>query len=57
MRTIVSWIEYIYVCVCVIADHRAVELCVDVSHRVDSFICRIFETSPCRGGAAEIFYC
>jgi hypothetical protein len=33
----VSWIEYI----CVIADHRAFELCVYVSYRVDSFICRI----------------
>jgi hypothetical protein len=24
----------------VIADHRAVELCVEVSHRADTFICR-----------------
>jgi hypothetical protein len=28
---------------CVIADHRAVELCVYVSHRTDSFICRILK--------------
>jgi hypothetical protein len=25
----------------VITDHRAVELCVDVTHRVDTFICMI----------------
>jgi hypothetical protein len=25
----------------VIVGHRAVELCMDVSHRVDTFICRI----------------
>jgi hypothetical protein len=35
----VSWIGYI----CVIAGHRAVELCVYVSHRVDSFIFRILK--------------
>jgi hypothetical protein len=38
----------IYVCVCVIAGHRAVELCVDVSHRADTFICRI--SKPSRAG-------
>jgi hypothetical protein len=27
----------------VIAGHRAVELCVDVSHRADSFICRFYK--------------
>jgi hypothetical protein len=32
----------------VIAGHRAVELCVDVSHRADSFICRI--SKPPRAG-------
>jgi hypothetical protein len=46
MRTIVSWIEYI--CVCVIVGHRVVELCVHVSHRADSFICRI--SKPPRAG-------
>jgi hypothetical protein len=46
MRSIVSWIEYI--CVSVIAGHRAVELCVYVSHRADSFICRISKP-PCAG--------
>jgi hypothetical protein len=40
----VSWIEYI----CVIAGHRAVELCVYVSHRADSFFCRISKP-PCAG--------
>jgi hypothetical protein len=40
----VSWIEYI----CVIAGHRAVELCVYVSHHADSFICRI--SKPPRAG-------
>jgi hypothetical protein len=34
----------------VIAGHRAVELCVDVSHRADSFICRI--SKPPRAGEA-----
>jgi hypothetical protein len=32
----------------VIAGHRAVELCVDVSHRADSFICRFYK--PPRAG-------
>jgi hypothetical protein len=31
-----------------IAGHRAVDLCVDVSHRADSFICRI--SKPPRAG-------
>jgi hypothetical protein len=31
-----------------IADHRVVELCVDVSRRADSFICRI--SKPPRAG-------
>ena len=33
---------------CVIAGHRAVELCVEDSHRADSFICRI--SKPPRAG-------
>jgi hypothetical protein len=40
----VSWIGYIYV----IVGHRVVELCVYVSHRADSFICRI--SKPPRAG-------
>jgi hypothetical protein len=44
-----DWIYiYICVCVCVIVGHRAVELCVYVSHRADSFICRI--SKPPRAG-------
>ena len=39
-------IDWIYVCV--IVGHRAVELCVYVSHRADSFICRILK--PPRAG-------
>jgi hypothetical protein len=35
---------YIYV----IAGHRAIELCVYVSHHTDSFICRISKP-PCAG--------
>jgi hypothetical protein len=35
---------YIYV----IASHHAFELCVDVSHRADTFICRI--SKPPRAG-------
>jgi hypothetical protein len=35
---------YIYM----IAGHRAVELCVEVSHRADNFICRISKP-PCAG--------
>ena len=31
-----------------IVGHRAVELCVDVSHRADNFICRI--SKPPRAG-------
>ena len=31
-----------------IVGHRAVELCVDVSHRADNFICRIWK--PPRAG-------
>jgi ribonucleotide reductase beta subunit family protein with ferritin-like domain len=42
----VSWIGYIYIYV--IVGHRAVELCVYVSHRVDGFICRI--SKPPRAG-------
>jgi hypothetical protein len=41
-----AWIEYIYICV--IAGHRAVELCVYASHHADSFICRI--SKPPRAG-------
>jgi hypothetical protein len=37
-----------YMCVCVIVGHRAVELCVYVSHCADSFICRI--SKPPRAG-------
>jgi hypothetical protein len=37
-------IEYIYV----IIGHRAVEICVDVSHRAATFICR-FWTPPHAG--------
>jgi hypothetical protein len=40
----VSWIGYIYM----IAGHHAVELCVYVGHRADSFICRILK--PPRAG-------
>jgi hypothetical protein len=32
----------------VIAGHRAVELCVDVRHHADSFICRFYK--PPRAG-------
>jgi hypothetical protein len=38
--------DWIYICV--IAGHRAVELCVYVSHRADSFIYRI--SKPPRAG-------
>jgi hypothetical protein len=36
------------ICSIVDSDHRAVELCVDVSYRADSFICRILK--PLRAG-------
>jgi hypothetical protein len=42
----ILYIYYIYMCV--IAGHRAVELCVHVSHRADTFICRISKL-PCAG--------
>jgi hypothetical protein len=37
LHVVMECIEYINV----IAGHRVVELCVYVSHRADSFICRI----------------
>jgi hypothetical protein len=33
---------------CVIVGHHVVELCVDVNHRADSFICRFYK--PPRAG-------
>ena len=36
------------ICSIVDSGHRAVELCVDVSHHADSFICRILK--PPRAG-------
>jgi hypothetical protein len=39
---------YVCVCVCVIAGHHVVELYVYVSHRADSFICRISKTPRAR---------
>jgi hypothetical protein len=38
-----------------IAGHRAVKLCVDVSHRGDSFICRILKP-PRAGEVLPKFY-
>jgi hypothetical protein len=38
--------DWIYICV--IAGHHVVELCVYVSHRANSFICRI--SKPPRAG-------
>jgi hypothetical protein len=32
----------------VIVGHRAVEICVDVSHRADTFICRFWKPSCAR---------
>jgi hypothetical protein len=52
LHVAMEWIEYIYiyicVCVCVIVGHRAIEICVVVSHHADTFICRFYK--PPRAG-------
>ena len=41
LHVAMEWIEYINV----IVGHRAVEICVVVSHRTDIFICRFYKPS------------
>jgi hypothetical protein len=44
LHVAMEWIEYINV----IVGHRVVEICVVVSHRADTFICRFYKPS-CAG--------